>query len=120
MKVLDQGRIIGINEIHTPYLYLWQLKRIRFIRKGIYIGNMIRDQLIPEHDLAMWGRFQYHNQVELTYEQALQYLRKDALSIEADKGWAIARYGGINLGWLKNLGNRINNYYPTHLRLRLK
>jgi NOL1/NOP2/fmu family ribosome biogenesis protein len=34
-----------------------------------------------------------------------------------DKGWALATYKNTNLGWLKVLQNRINNYYPVEWRI---
>ena len=32
-------------------------------------------------------------------------------------GWLLVRYQGVNLGWIKALPNRINNYYPKELRI---
>jgi NOL1/NOP2/fmu family ribosome biogenesis protein len=29
-------------------------------------------------------------------------------------------YEGLPLGWIKNIGNRINNYYPKDWRIRMK
>jgi NOL1/NOP2/fmu family ribosome biogenesis protein len=34
-----------------------------------------------------------------------------------DKGWVIAHYKGFNLGWIKVLDNRVNNYYPKEWRI---
>jgi hypothetical protein len=28
-------------------------------------------------------------------------------------------FSGINLGFIKNLGNRVNNYFPVEWRIRL-
>ena len=33
------------------------------------------------------------------------------------RGWAIVQYEGMNLGWIKLLGNRTNNYYPREWRI---
>jgi NOL1/NOP2/fmu family ribosome biogenesis protein len=49
---------------------------------------------------------------------ALQYLRKQPFTLtEASKGFALLTYKNFNLGWMKNLGNRINNYYPADWRI---
>ncbi|HAP01108.1 MAG TPA: hypothetical protein DCQ93_04195, partial [Bacteroidetes bacterium] len=35
-----------------------------------------------------------------------------------EKGWLLAQYENHPLGWLKSLGNRMNNYFPTEWRIR--
>jgi NOL1/NOP2/fmu family ribosome biogenesis protein len=35
------------------------------------------------------------------------------------KGWYIIRYKGLGLGWIKALGNRVNNYLPKSWRIRM-
>ena len=49
---------------------------------------------------------------------ALHYLKKDLYAVEhARKGWLLATYKGQGIGWLKNLGDRINNYLPAEYRI---
>ncbi|MFY7840347.1 MAG: methyltransferase RsmF C-terminal domain-like protein [Lacibacter sp.] len=36
------------------------------------------------------------------------------------KGWALATYNGFGLGWMKLLGNRMNNYYPKEWRILMR
>ena len=57
---------------------------------------------------------------ELTYEQAVAYLRKEAvtLSPEVSKGYVVLAYRGQALGFAKNIGNRANNLYPQEWRIR--
>ncbi|MBR1499907.1 MAG: hypothetical protein IJ615_09830, partial [Bacteroidaceae bacterium] len=47
--------------------------------------------------------------IELTYDQALQYLRREALRIEAPRGPVTLCYRGLVLGPGKGVGSRINN-----------
>jgi NOL1/NOP2/fmu family ribosome biogenesis protein len=55
---------------------------------------------------------------KLNKEQSLQYLRRQDLLLNTKlKGWALAQYQGINLGWMKVLPNRVNNYYPVNWRI---
>jgi len=35
------------------------------------------------------------------------------------KGWILFTYQNLPLGWGKNLGNRLNNYYPKEWRIRM-
>ena len=58
--------------------------------------------------------------VDLSREQALHYFKKENLVLdEAVRGWIMARYEGLNLGWLKGVGNRVNNYLPKDWRIRM-
>lgn len=52
---------------------------------------------------------------------ALDYLRKKDIPIRSDvkNGWAVVQYQGWNLGWIKQNPQRVNNYFPQHLILRM-
>ena len=56
--------------------------------------------------------------VELSYNQALSYLRREAIRIDAPKGPVTLCYKGMSLGPGKGVGNRINNLYPEAWRIR--
>ncbi|MFT3751047.1 MAG: RNA methyltransferase [Agriterribacter sp.] len=91
-----------------------------YIKKtGINIGKILRDELIPSHELALsMLMVKDFNYIELNKEQALQYLRRNDINVlGAKKGWGIIVYKGYNLGWVKVLVNRINNYYPQSFRI---
>jgi NOL1/NOP2/fmu family ribosome biogenesis protein len=48
----------------------------------------------------------------------LQYLRRQEVKIDTQhRGWLLVKYQGVNLGWVKALGSRINNYYPKEWRI---
>jgi NOL1/NOP2/fmu family ribosome biogenesis protein len=56
--------------------------------------------------------------IQLDLTQAKQFLRKDNLHIpEAPLGWQLVKFNGFALGWVKVLGNRINNYLPAAYRV---
>ncbi|MBQ5643043.1 MAG: hypothetical protein IIV13_04720 [Bacteroidaceae bacterium] len=56
--------------------------------------------------------------VELSYDEALAYLRREALRVSSPKGPVTLCYMGIPLGPAKGVGNRINNLYPEAWRIR--
>jgi len=56
--------------------------------------------------------------VSLTYSEALQYLRREALRVEAPRGPVTLCYRGLVLGPGKGVGSRINNLYPEAWRIR--
>ena len=56
--------------------------------------------------------------IELSYNEALQYLRREALRVEAPRGSVTLCYRGFALGQGKGVGSRINNLYPEAWRIR--
>ena len=78
--------------------------------------------MLPHHALAMSTALNRNAfpHVELTYEQAIAYLRKEAIVLEstAPKGMVLVTYRDCPLGFVKNIGNRANNLYPNEWRIR--
>lgn len=91
-----------------------------YIKKaGIKIGQLIREELIPDHQYAL-SHLQHPSflLIDTDRENALQYLRKQDVKVSSQqKGWAILTYQGLPLGLIKMLPNRINNYYPKDWRI---
>ncbi|MFN5133875.1 MAG: methyltransferase RsmF C-terminal domain-like protein [Chitinophagaceae bacterium] len=119
LSFILQGQNIAIvpSSWYTIIQYLMQQLKVRYA--GVELGTIAKRDLLPEHALALSTIInQSIFSVELNEEQALTYLRKNDLQIESShKGWALAKYKGMNLGWMKLLGNRINNYYPKEYRI---
>ena len=59
-------------------------------------------------------------QAELTYAQAMAYLRHEALVLPPDtpRGLVEVCFMGHPLGLVKNIGNRANNLYPKEWRIK--
>ncbi|HMR19844.1 MAG TPA: RNA methyltransferase, partial [Sphingobacterium sp.] len=99
------------------------LRRILYFKEaGTMIGRYFHKELVPSHDLAMSVRVRNDlPQLELDRDTALRYLHKDTLDSTINKeqlmGWILVTYGGANLGWIKAMPNRINNYYPKEARI---
>ena len=104
----------------TVYTLLQQ--NVKVIHAGITLGEMKGKDLIPHHSLAMStaladGAFP---KAEVTYEQAIAYLRKESLVLDTGvpRGYVLLTYQNIPLGFMKNIGNRANNLYPQEWRIR--
>jgi len=96
--------------------------QLHTVSKGTAIAEIKHEKLIPEHALALSIHLhkEYLPAIELTSDQALAYLRKDNLVIgEGKRGFAIVTYNGNVLGLINQLGNRINNLYPSAWRIRM-
>jgi 16S rRNA C967 or C1407 C5-methylase (RsmB/RsmF family)/NOL1/NOP2/fmu family ribosome biogenesis protein len=100
--------------------FLTRFLNIRYF--GVELGKFNKTQFIPNHEWAV-SIFEKKGFVkfELDKDHALSYLRKEDIMPEnLPEGWVLVTYLNIPLGWLKNLGNRVNNYYPKDWRIRMK
>jgi NOL1/NOP2/sun family putative RNA methylase len=91
-----------------------------YIKKaGVRLGTIIRNELIPAHDLAVSNIIDTSiPKLDVDIETALQYLRKVDIVIEsAVKGWVLLSHQGLSVGWIKIMANRTNNYYPKEWRI---
>ncbi|MDR2791346.1 MAG: RsmF rRNA methyltransferase first C-terminal domain-containing protein, partial [Tannerellaceae bacterium] len=90
---------------------------------GITLGQLKGRDFVPAHALAMSIalRPDAFPAVELNTESAIRYLRKETLVLALDtpRGYVLIRYAGVPLGFVKHLGNRTNNLYPSAWRIRL-
>jgi 16S rRNA C967 or C1407 C5-methylase (RsmB/RsmF family)/NOL1/NOP2/fmu family ribosome biogenesis protein len=97
------------------------LKDLHWVKKGILLGKIHGKDFVPSHELAVSTIVKSDfNAVELDLETALSYLQKNDLPNNENlaNGWLLARYKGVNLGWLKVAGNRLKNHFPIHWRIR--
>ena len=99
------------------------LQDVLYIKQaGTDIGKCVGRELVPTHNLACSIHIRTDLPAqEVTLETARRFLRKDNLDIQEfsnqDTGWCLVRFKGVNLGWVKVLANRINNYYPKESRI---
>jgi len=87
--------------------------------KGIELGQIMKNKLVPAHALALSTLISdYVTRTELTYEEAVLYLQRQELKLETKTmGWQLVTFQNKPLGWINALPNRINNYYPKELRI---
>ena len=96
-------------------------KALNVLMFGVQMYEQKGKDLIPQVALALsqvYVRGAYP-EVELSYEEAIAFLRKEAIVLaDAPRGFVLVTYGGLPLGWVKNIGNRCNNLYPEFWRIR--
>lgn len=90
---------------------------------GLEIGEFKGNDFVPSHDLALSIEVaETTPSVHLSKIEALRFLKKESFDVDFEaspKGWALVRYEGLALGWVKILPNRINNYLPKDYRIRM-
>lgn len=105
------------KSIYDDFVFLEKQLYIR--HAGIFLGTVKGKDFLPSHDLAL-SNFCKRDlpSVDLNEEEAILFLRSEAPKLKTDlRGWCLATYTGVNLGWMKVLDNRINNYFPKELRI---
>lgn len=91
------------------------------ISTGFGLGEVRGKNIVPQHALAMAKdlRKEAFTQAELSLEQALSYLRTEALVLpNLPMGIILVTYEHVPLGFVKNVGNHCNNLYPKEWRIR--
>ncbi|NLA48556.1 MAG: hypothetical protein GX876_03735, partial [Bacteroidales bacterium] len=98
--------------------YLRITDEVKIVKAGT---RLLKSGRIPLHDLALSVKCKpdAFPLTDLTYGQALAYLsRAEIAPGNMSKGRNLVQYKGINLGFVKNVGSRTNNYYPVEWRIR--
>ena len=129
IKILQGDLVKGYRED----LY----ERIRFVEEnlktvlsGIAIAEKKGKDYIPHADFALTGAVASMvvssslpsgiSAVEVGREDALRFLAKEPVVLrDAPVGYVLLVYGGLGLGFVKNLGNRTNNLLPMARRIRM-
>ena len=102
------------------YLHLFQ--NLKIVKAGTKIFVVKKNDYLPSHELALSHQLRKDAfpQEEINLTGAVSYLRRDNFTLhDASKGWNIVTYKDINLGFVNNIGNRVNNYFPVEWRIRM-
>lgn len=114
---LYDGRLYLLPE---PLLHQ-NIRSLRFLRTGLYLGEVKQKRFEPSQALAMALRkTDYANTVDLKTgdERVFRYLKGETLDLEElvsrkAKGWCLVCVDGFPLGWGKlSNGSLKNKYYP--------
>ena len=114
-------RVLAFPQRWLPLLQQFK-ERLYLLQAGVALAEVKGRDLNPCHALAMSNflRRGAFTEVDVAREQALSYLRREAIQLPSDtpRGFALLTYQGVPLGFAKHLGNRANNLYPQEWRIR--
>ena len=97
-------------------------EQLRVISFGLPVAQFKKNDLLPEHTFALSVDLNpdIFESIELYLREALLFQKKEEIRIQSTKkGWLLVQYQGVPLGFVKNLGNRANNYFPKEWRIRM-
>jgi NOL1/NOP2/fmu family ribosome biogenesis protein len=118
---IPSGEVLALPaQLESEHLLLDKFVRTKWF--GTLVGEFKGKDFVPSHALALsqWASPDLPA-VDLNLEQALRFLKKETFEPPpgTQRGWVLARFEGLNLGWLKVLPNRLNNYLPQERRVRM-
>lgn len=102
--------------------YLGLKNRLKIIKAGTALFKTRKGDVSPLYDLAVSCQIKdnAYPVCDLDYRDALFYLRRENFILKNQpEGWILVRYLGVNLGFVKNIGTRINNYFPVEWRIMM-
>ncbi len=121
-NIIQEGYSLIAIPKDMQFLYDMAAKKLRILHAGIRLGEIKGKDIIPDQSLALSLSLnkEAFPTAELTYEQAIRFLRKEAVTLPADtpKGFVLTTYMGMPLGFEKHLGSRSNNLYPQEWRIK--
>lgn len=121
------GKYYTLNDSHFRISSDWNLHFQKICQHlslkyfGVEIGKKQKNDWIPTHEWAISTLPKKgFPSCELSEADAVEFLRKNDFGIpNLPQGWVLITYKNLPLGWIKNLGNRANNYYPKEWRIRM-
>jgi 16S rRNA C967 or C1407 C5-methylase (RsmB/RsmF family)/NOL1/NOP2/fmu family ribosome biogenesis protein len=120
-RILKWGEeLFAIPYEMSDYLYLFQ--NLKIVKAGTKLIVIKNNDFLPNHELALsqYVKTEAFPGKELKLTGALAFLRRDNLILtDAPPGWNLVTYRDVNLGFIKNLGARVNNYFPVEWRIRM-
>lgn len=90
------------------------------IYSGVAMGQIFKGRLKPDAALALFADMRRDAVAcsEVEESVALQFLRKQEVDASLfEEGVNLVVRGGLSLGFVKRIGNRVNNMYPNALRI---
>ncbi|MBR4905667.1 MAG: RsmB/NOP family class I SAM-dependent RNA methyltransferase [Clostridia bacterium] len=112
LKLLKDGRVLLLPPL--PFAF----EGVKIVRAGLLLGEVKGSRFEPAHALALAGReTPFYQRCELSFDEAMRYLKGETLMKDAERGYGAATYMGHALGLYKASDGMLKNHYPKGLRL---
>ncbi|MEI8086532.1 MAG: rRNA cytosine-C5-methyltransferase [Paludibacter sp.] len=120
--IVEEGNLTKTYEKERLSDFKLINSQLKCMHSGILLGETKGSDFIPSACIALSKHLDKESveNVEVDYKTAISFLRKEAIQLpQTSRGYLLIRYKGQALGWVKNVGNRCNNLYPTEWRIRM-
>jgi 16S rRNA C967 or C1407 C5-methylase (RsmB/RsmF family)/NOL1/NOP2/fmu family ribosome biogenesis protein len=115
-----RDEVLALHCDMNDYLPLFQ--ELNIVKPGTILFSVKNNDFLPSHELAVsqFIKNESFPKKELELMESLAYLRRDSFNISTKgTGWKILKYKDVNLGFVKEIGSRFNNYFPVEWRIRM-
>jgi 16S rRNA C967 or C1407 C5-methylase (RsmB/RsmF family)/NOL1/NOP2/fmu family ribosome biogenesis protein len=102
--------------------YLHIYSNLKIVKAGTKVFTVKNKDFLASHELALSTalKSECFPEHEISLPESLAFMRRDILLLpDASKGWNILTYNGVKLGFVNNIGTRVNNYFPVEWRIRM-
>lgn len=121
---LQRMEVRNNNVYYLPEADTNALKGIKFLRNGLFLGELKKNRFEPSQPFAMaLSMSEYDSCLNLSAsdERVSRYLKGETLLVEKDEcqrssGWQLVCVDGYPLGWGKLVGQTLKNKYPAGWR----
>ena len=97
----------------------FNINGLNVIRFGVKLGEILKDDI--KYDIHYARNIKsFKNELEISKENTLKYLKGESLDIVYPKGYVLLKYQGVNIDIAKSDGRIIKNRYPKYLRKSLQ
>ena len=113
--------VFAASSMHGPFIDRLQ-QAVNSIAPGIPVADVKGKQLKPLPALALSSLLNKGaaRTLPVEREDALRYLRGEALRAMEAVGTVLVTFNELALGWAKGAGNRWNNHWPDPWRIRMR
>jgi len=122
-EIISENNFINAYDKNRLNDFLLLKKQLSCMHSGILLGEMKGSDFIPSTCIALSKKLNKEsvNVVDVDYRNAISFLKKETIQLpESERGYILITFKNQPLGWVKNVGNRCNNLYPTEWRIRMK
>lgn len=118
--VVCDNKVYAIDSRHEAML-LYIYEHLNVLTMGVNTAVIKGRDMIPQQSLALstilnrdaWAV------ADVDIDTAISYLKAEAIALaDVPRGFVLVTYGDTPLGWVKCVGNRCNNLYPSPWRIR--
>lgn len=81
-------------------------KKVKVLRQGVYLGDVIKNRFEPSHSFYMVADFDYKRKVDVTLEEMDLFMHGEVLQKECEKGIWLYVLRGIRLALARVMENK--------------
>ena len=105
--------------------YLNDCRGMKFLRNGLYLGELKKDRFEPGQAFAVaLKKEEYASVIDLDWrdERVVRYLKGETIQVDDvrvthKKGWQLVCVNGYPLGWGKLVNGQLKNKYLASWRM---